>query len=91
MHAEWPIALELEGNYHNLGLFLDRVSRFPRIINIGDMNVAAKDEPTAQASMTIKATATTFVLVDTPAAPPEDPKAKKSAKKAPAKAPVKKK
>ena len=91
MHAEWPIALELEGNYHNLGLFLDRVSRFPRIINIGDMNVAAKDEPTAQASMTIKATATTFVLVDTPPAPPEDPKAKKSAKKAPAKAPVKKK
>jgi type IV pilus assembly protein PilO len=91
MHAEWPIALELEGNYHNLGLFLDRVSRFPRIINIGDMNVAAKDEPTAQSSMTIKATATTFVLVDTPPAPPEDPKAKKSAKKAPAKAPVKKK
>ena len=35
MHAEWPIALQLEGNYHNLGLFLDRVSKFPRIINIG--------------------------------------------------------
>ncbi len=36
MHAEWPIALQLEGNYHNLGLFLDRVSKFPRIINIGE-------------------------------------------------------
>ena len=90
MHAEWPIALQLEGNYHNLGLFLDRVSKFPRIINIGDMKVAAKDEPTAQSSMTINATATTFVLVDTPPAPPEDPAAKK-AKKAPAKAPAKKK
>ena len=43
MHAEWPIALQLEGNYHNLGLFLDRVSKFPRIINIGNMNIAAKD------------------------------------------------
>src|SRR6185436_2833907 len=47
MHAEWPIALQLEGNYHNLGLFLDRVSKFPRIINIGNMVIAAKPEPTA--------------------------------------------
>ena len=90
MHAEWPIALQLEGNYHNLGLFLDRVSKFPRIINIGGMNIAAKEEPTAQSSMTINATATTFVLVDTPPAPPEEPTAKKGAKKAPAKAPAKK-
>ena len=89
MHAEWPIALQLEGNYHNLGLFLDRVSKFPRIINIGGMNIAAKEESTSQSSMTINATATTFVLVDTPPSPPEDP-AKKSAKKAPAKVPAKK-
>jgi len=90
MHAEWPIALELEGNYHNLGLFLDRVSRFPRIINIGGMHIAAKDEPTAQSSMTINATATTFVLVDTPPVPAEDSTPKKGAKKAPAKVPAKK-
>jgi type IV pilus assembly protein PilO len=91
MHAEWPIALQLEGNYHNLGLFLDRVSKFPRIINIGDMKIAAKDEPTAQSSMTINATATTFVLVDTPPVPAEDQTPKKGAKKAPAKVPAKKK
>lgn len=91
MHAEWPIALQLEGNYHNLGLFLDRVSKFPRIINIGGLNIAAKDQPTPSSSMTINATATTFVLVDTPPAPPAEAAAtKKGAKKAPAKAPVKK-
>ena len=90
LHAEWLIALQLEGNYHNLGLFLDRVSKFPRIINIGSMKIASKDEPTPQSSMTINATATTFVLVDTPPAPPEDPAAKKGAKKAPAKVPAKK-
>jgi type IV pilus assembly protein PilO len=91
MHAEWPIALQLEGNYHNLGLFLDRVSKFPRIINIGGLNIESKDQPTAQSSMTINATATTFVLVDTPPAPPaEAAPTKKGAKKAPAKAPAKK-
>jgi type IV pilus assembly protein PilO len=89
MHAEWPIALQLEGNYHNLGLFLDRVSKFPRIINIGNMEITAKAQPTAQASMNINATATTFVLVDAPPPVPEDTKKGKS-KKAPAKAPAKK-
>ena len=90
MHAEWPIALQLEGNYHNLGLFLDRVSKFPRIINIGNMQIAAMTVPSAQASMTINATATTFVLVDAPPPVPEDAKKGKGAKKAPAKAPAKK-
>jgi type IV pilus assembly protein PilO len=91
MHAEWPIALQLEGSYHNLGLFLDRVSKFPRIINIGSMVLAAKTSPSPNASMTIQATATTFVLVEAPPAPVEDP-TKKGAKapKAPAKAPAKK-
>lgn len=90
MHAEWPIALQLEGNYHNLGLFLDRVSKFPRIINIGSMRIAQKDEPTAAASMTINATATTFVLVDAPPPVPEEATKKgKSAKKTPAKTPAK--
>ena len=94
MHAEWPIALQLEGNYHNLGLFLDRVSKFPRIINVGSMQIAAKDDPTASASLTINATATTFVLIDPPPAAPEEDATKKgkgkSTKKAPAKTPAKK-
>jgi type IV pilus assembly protein PilO len=81
IHAEWPISLQLEGNYHNLGVFLDRVSKFPRIINIGAMNLAAKPEPTATASMNIGVTATTFVLVEPQAAPPA---------KGPAQAPAKK-
>ncbi len=71
IHAEWPISLQLEGNYHNLGVFLDRVSKFPRIINIGGMNLAAKPQPEANASMNIGVTATTFVLTEptvTPAA-----------------------
>ena len=72
IHAEWPIALQLEGNYHNLGVFLDRVSKFPRIININAMNLQNKPQPEANASMNIGLTATTFVLTepDAPATPP---------------------
>jgi type IV pilus assembly protein PilO len=87
MHAEWPIALQLEGSYHNLGLFLDRVSKFPRIINIGNLTMAAKESPTSASTMTINATATTFVLVDAP--PPAPESTTKGANKPPTKAPVK--
>lgn len=80
IHAEWPISLQLEGNYHNLGVFLDRVSKFPRIINISGMTLAAKTPPSAAASMNIGVTATTFVLTEPEAAP---------AQKGPAAAPAK--
>lgn len=85
LHAEWPISLQLEGNYHNLGLFLDRVSKFPRIINIGSLTLAQREAPTASVTMTITCTATTFVLVEQKAAPVDTKKAKKAPKKAPAK------
>ena len=44
MYVEWPIGLKLEGTYHDLGLFLERVSKFPRIINVGNLKVKALDK-----------------------------------------------
>jgi type IV pilus assembly protein PilO len=63
MHAEWPISLEIEGTYHNLGLFLDRVSKFPRIINVGKLDLKAKQRPEPNATIDALFTATTFVLI----------------------------
>src|SRR6185295_11739924 len=39
--SEWAISINLEGGYHNLALFFDRISRFSRIINIEDLNITA--------------------------------------------------
>ncbi len=70
IHAEWPIGLELEGSYHNLGLFLDRVSRFPRIINVGSLVIRPREQnaqggtSSSSTSILVSCTATTFVLVD---------------------------
>jgi type IV pilus assembly protein PilO len=75
MHVEWPISLEIEGTYHNLGLFLDRVSKFPRIINVGKLDLKAKQAPEPNATIDALFTATTFVLVgDTKGAAPAAPK-----------------
>jgi type IV pilus assembly protein PilO len=67
MHMEWPIGLQLEGTYHDLGDFLERVSKFPRIINVGNIQVRAKDASTGPETITADCVATTFVLLDTPA------------------------
>jgi Tfp pilus assembly protein PilO len=76
VHQEWPMSLELEGNYHDLAKFFDQVSKVPRIINVGAIAIsAAKDKtPTDPMTISAKCTATTFVLLDGP--PPVDPKGK---------------
>ena len=64
MHSEWPIRLELDGTYHNLGSFFDRVSKFARIINISDVIIRAKEAPELNLTITVECTATTFVLLN---------------------------
>ncbi len=65
IHAEWPISLQLEGSYHNLGLFLDEVSKFPRLITVGNMALVTKQGAPTASSMSIGVTATAYVLTET--------------------------
>lgn len=71
-HAEWPISLDLEGTYHDLGAFFDKVSRMPRIINISGIQITARSANGPQdvatgATVDAKCTVTTFVLSESPA------------------------
>ncbi len=77
LHAEWPITLELEGTYHNLAIFYDRVGKFTRIVNISGLDVKGKDKPETNMTITATCVATTFVLLDKP-----NPTAKPGAKPA---------
>jgi len=69
LHAEWPIALELEGTYHNLAIFFDRIGKFTRIINITGLDVRGKEPPDPNATIVAQCVATTFVLLDKPVPP----------------------
>ena len=71
LHAEWPIVLQLDGTYHNLAMFFDRVSKFSRIINVSNITIRAKDKPQPNSTISVTCVATTFVLLETakPAAP----------------------
>lgn len=62
LYAEIPYKLQAEGTYHNLGYFFDQISKFPRIINIGEISLKAKTPPEPSATIVAELVATTFVL-----------------------------
>lgn len=66
-YAEWPITLDLDGNYHNLAYFFDRLSRLSRIVNVTNLSVEAKREPTVSSTISATCTATTFVFIESAA------------------------
>jgi type IV pilus assembly protein PilO len=68
-YAEWPISLELDGSYHNLAYFFDRLSRLSRIVNVSNLEIDAKREPTISSTISATCTATTFVFIEQPPAP----------------------
>ena len=61
-YAEVPFSLELEGSYHNLAMFFERVARLPRIVNIGSMRVEAQRDQSVNGAveLRVEGTATTF-------------------------------
>lgn len=82
VHQEWPMTLELDGTYHDLARFFDHVSKVPRIINVGSIGIKSKPAKEVVAdgtTITAQCTATTFVLLETPA-PGAEPKGGKGAK-----------
>lgn len=64
-YVDWPIEILLEGNYHNLATFFQRVGELPRLVNIGEVSIRGI-EASASRDRTISAscTATTFVYLE---------------------------
>jgi Tfp pilus assembly protein PilO len=96
-YSEWPIDIQLEGTYHNLALFFDRMSRFSRIINVEEMKIAALNDPTGK-SISASFVAKTFIYTSEeksekpaakPGAAPPGPAAKAQALKSKAEAGMK--
>lgn len=65
-YAEVPIAIKVRGGYHEMGLFLDALSRLPRIINVSDITMgnAREDERSGVIVLDISALATTYRYIE---------------------------
>jgi len=78
-YSEWPIAIRVNGSYHNLALFFDRVGRFSRIVNIENLKIATLPRSLKGHSISAAFTAKTFVYREAP--PPEPVTTTKKGKK----------
>ena len=68
LYAALPFKLRAEGTFHNLGQFFDRISKFPRIINVGELTIKPRQPQEPNLSIEAEFVATTFVLQEKPAA-----------------------
>ena len=59
-YAEVPFRIVIEGNYHDLARFFERVGRLPRIVNVGALRVNVAKESRTGTMLRVEGTATTF-------------------------------
>ncbi len=58
-YHEFPIMMQVEGDYHDLGVFFDRISKYSRIINVSSVTINGSGKGGHSIASTF--TATTFV------------------------------
>jgi len=68
--SEWPISINVDGTYHNLALFFDRIGRFSRIINIEELTITALPGTTGAHTINADFKAKTFVYKEPDAGGP---------------------
>jgi type IV pilus assembly protein PilO len=76
-YQEVPINIDVEGTYHNLGAFFDRISRLSRLVNMGTIRVTAQQAQTGSSTIAASTVATTYVYVDAPPPSPAPPGARR--------------
>jgi type IV pilus assembly protein PilO len=72
-YSDWPIQVEVEGNYHGLGLFFEKISQATRIIDVGTISIKGIDSQTDTGrTLTASCTATTYVFREEQLEQPDD-------------------
>lgn len=70
-YAEIPVDIRVEGHYHSLAVFFEKVGKLPRIVNIRDISMKPTKGSSGKLETACKAV--TYRFVDKP---PETPKGK---------------
>jgi type IV pilus assembly protein PilO len=62
----WPLKVQLDGTYHELGLLFDRLSRFSRIINVSELKITPMRSTSGSNPFTIQGafTMVTFIYIE---------------------------
>ena len=65
-YAQIPVEMKVTGKYNQIGIFFDKLSKLPRIINIENLTLARKSQQSKNNSITLDASfnATTFKFIE---------------------------
>jgi type IV pilus assembly protein PilO len=80
-YAKVPIDLAVIGHYHDLGVFFDKVSKLPRIINVVDFNMTRAKESRGKGEVKDDSAVRTSCLLNTYRFVEKKPEEKKAEKK----------
>lgn len=67
-YAEWPIPIQVSGNYHNLGMFFDKLSKFARVFTIENFSLKTLNRQTDLNTVSANWTAKTYFFAEPTAA-----------------------
>jgi len=67
-YAEWPIPIQVSGNYHNLGTFFDKLSKFARVFTIENFSIKTLNRQTDLNTVSANWTAKTYFFAEPTAA-----------------------
>ena len=63
-YAEWPIPIQVSGNYHNLGTFFDKLSKFARVFTIENFTIKVLTRQTDLNTINANWTAKTYFFTE---------------------------
>jgi type IV pilus assembly protein PilO len=65
-YAEIPVSIELTGPYHNVGVFLDQISKMSRIVTVASLSISSPKKIEGEMILKSSVQLKTFRFVDTP-------------------------
>jgi type IV pilus assembly protein PilO len=62
-YAEVPIAIQINGEYHDIGKFFELLSQLKRIVNMGSLKIVVSKESLESTRLRVTGVATTFRFI----------------------------
>ena len=69
-YAEIPVDISIKGPYHNMGFFLDQVSKLNRIVAVNNIKMGSPKKDGSEMLLNSNCRLVTYRFTDKPAAPP---------------------
>jgi len=60
--SEQPISIEMTGNYHNLGIFFDHLSRFSRLFIVENFSIKSLSRQSEASTISVSCTTKTYIF-----------------------------